>query len=91
MSSLIPTPSCKLLLLVSRASPLSHQDGSGGMFHSGETLMNDHLIFVCSYTGSSLIANVAYDLFTNSDCGTTPQYEIMVWSTPSCCEECLNK
>ncbi|KAI6607080.1 Endoglucanase cel12C [Pyricularia oryzae] len=32
-----------------------------------------------SYTGNSMVANVAYDLFTNSNCGTTPEYEIMVW------------
>lgn len=32
-----------------------------------------------SYTGSNVIANVAYDLFSNSDCGTTAQYEIMIW------------
>ncbi|KAH6670981.1 endoglucanase-1 [Plectosphaerella plurivora] len=32
-----------------------------------------------SYSGSNLVANVAYDLFTNSNCGTTPEYEIMVW------------
>ncbi|KAL8404610.1 hypothetical protein RB594_009457 [Gaeumannomyces avenae] len=31
------------------------------------------------YSGSNLIANVAYDLFTSSNCGTTPEYEIMVW------------
>jgi xyloglucan-specific endo-beta-1,4-glucanase len=31
------------------------------------------------YTGSNMVANVAYDLFSNSDCGTTPQYEIMIW------------
>ncbi|VUC37166.1 unnamed protein product [Clonostachys rosea] len=32
-----------------------------------------------SYTGSNLVANVAYDLFSNDDCGSTPLYEIMVW------------
>ncbi|KLU85402.1 endoglucanase [Magnaporthiopsis poae ATCC 64411] len=32
-----------------------------------------------SYSGSNLVANVAYDLFTNSNCGTKPEYEIMVW------------
>ena len=25
------------------------------------------------------MANVAYDLFSNSDCGSTPAYEIMIW------------
>lgn len=32
-----------------------------------------------SYTGSSLVANVAYDLFSNNDCGSTPLYEVMIW------------
>lgn len=32
-----------------------------------------------SYSGSNLVANVAYDIFTNNDCGSTPLYEIMVW------------
>ncbi|KAI9168101.1 endoglucanase [Paramyrothecium foliicola] len=32
-----------------------------------------------SYSGSNLVANVAYDLFSNGDCGSTPQYEIMIW------------
>ncbi|KAH8599780.1 glycoside hydrolase family 12 protein [Bisporella sp. PMI_857] len=32
-----------------------------------------------SYTGSSVIANVAYDLFTSSTTTGSPQYEIMIW------------
>ncbi len=33
-----------------------------------------------SYTGSSLVADVAYDLFTSSSAGsTTANYEIMIW------------
>ena len=32
-----------------------------------------------SYTGSSLVANVAYDLFTATTPSGTPEYEIMVW------------
>ncbi|KAM0322252.1 hypothetical protein ACHAQA_009540 [Verticillium albo-atrum] len=32
-----------------------------------------------SYTGTGVVANVAYDLFTNSDCGTKPEYEVMIW------------
>lgn len=30
------------------------------------------------YTGSNIIANVAYDLFTSSG-STTPEYEVMIW------------
>ncbi|CAH0022241.1 unnamed protein product [Clonostachys rhizophaga] len=32
-----------------------------------------------SYTGTDIVANVAYDLFSNTDCGDTPEYEIMIW------------
>lgn len=26
------------------------------------------------YTGSGVVASVAYDLFSNADCGTTPEF-----------------
>ncbi|KAJ2892908.1 endoglucanase [Zalerion maritima] len=32
-----------------------------------------------SYDGTDIVANVAYDIFTNSDCGDTAEYEIMIW------------
>ncbi|TQN69983.1 Endoglucanase cel12C [Colletotrichum shisoi] len=32
-----------------------------------------------SYSGSGLVANVAYDLFTSSSASGSPQYEIMIW------------
>ena len=33
-----------------------------------------------SYSGSSIVADVAYDLFTASSCSsTTAEYEIMIW------------
>ncbi|KZL85887.1 glycosyl hydrolase family 12 [Colletotrichum incanum] len=32
-----------------------------------------------SYSGSGLVANVAYDLFTSSTASGSPQYEIMIW------------
>ncbi|EEY17001.1 Endoglucanase cel12C [Verticillium nonalfalfae] len=32
-----------------------------------------------SYTGSSLVANVAYDLFTGNTADSAPAYEIMIW------------
>jgi xyloglucan-specific endo-beta-1,4-glucanase len=32
-----------------------------------------------TYTGSSLIANVAYDLFTSSTATGSAEYEIMIW------------
>ncbi|KAH9870044.1 hypothetical protein J1614_006966 [Plenodomus biglobosus] len=32
-----------------------------------------------SYTGSNMVANVAYDLFTSSRAGGSPEYEIMIW------------
>ncbi|KAI0154404.1 family 12 glycosyl hydrolase [Xylariaceae sp. FL1272] len=32
-----------------------------------------------TYTGSSLVANVAYDLFTSSTSSGSSEYEIMVW------------
>ncbi|KAI0877110.1 family 12 glycosyl hydrolase [Hypoxylon argillaceum] len=32
-----------------------------------------------SYTGSSLVADVAYDLFTSSSAGGSSEYEVMVW------------
>ncbi|PVI04772.1 glycoside hydrolase family 12 protein [Periconia macrospinosa] len=32
-----------------------------------------------TYTGSSLIANVAYDLFTSSTANGAAEYEIMIW------------
>ena len=33
----------------------------------------------CSYTGSSLRANVAYDTFVGTSCGGAQAYEVMVW------------
>ncbi|KAI1751161.1 family 12 glycosyl hydrolase [Xylaria castorea] len=32
-----------------------------------------------SYTGSNMVANVAYDLFTSSTASGTSEYEVMVW------------
>ncbi|KAM9882399.1 xyloglucan-specific endo-beta-1,4-glucanase A 2 [Verticillium dahliae] len=32
-----------------------------------------------SYTGTGVVANVAYDLFTSSDCSAKPEYEVMIW------------
>lgn len=32
-----------------------------------------------SYTGSNMVANVAYDLFTSSKADGSPEYEIMIW------------
>ncbi|KAF9871164.1 glycosyl hydrolase family 12 [Colletotrichum karsti] len=32
-----------------------------------------------SYSGSGIVANVAYDLFTSSTADGSPQYEIMIW------------
>lgn len=32
-----------------------------------------------SYTGSSIVADVAYDMFTSSTAGGTSAYEIMIW------------
>lgn len=32
-----------------------------------------------SYSGSSLIANVAYDLFTSSTASGSAEYEVMIW------------
>lgn len=32
-----------------------------------------------SYSGSGLVANVAYDLFTSSTASGSAQYEIMIW------------
>ncbi|KAI0420389.1 family 12 glycosyl hydrolase [Xylaria grammica] len=32
-----------------------------------------------SYTGSNMVANVAYDLFTSSSASGSSEYEIMVW------------
>jgi xyloglucan-specific endo-beta-1,4-glucanase len=32
-----------------------------------------------SYTGSNMVANVAYDLFTSSSPSGKYEYEIMVW------------
>ena len=32
-----------------------------------------------SYSGSGLIANVAYDIFTASTADGAPEYEIMIW------------
>lgn len=32
-----------------------------------------------SYTGSNMVANVAYDLFTSSSSTGTYEYEIMIW------------
>jgi xyloglucan-specific endo-beta-1,4-glucanase len=36
-------------------------------------------LIISSYTGSDLVANVAYDILTSSDCGSIPEYEIMIW------------
>ncbi|KAI8932654.1 hypothetical protein NX059_010150 [Plenodomus lindquistii] len=35
--------------------------------------------FNWSYSGSSLVANVAYDLFTASTASGTSEYEVMIW------------
>jgi xyloglucan-specific endo-beta-1,4-glucanase len=32
-----------------------------------------------TYTGTSLVANVAYDLFTSSTATGSAEYEIMIW------------
>ncbi|KAF4304638.1 hypothetical protein SLS57_001719 [Botryosphaeria dothidea] len=32
-----------------------------------------------AYTGSNIVANVAYDLFTSSTVGGSEEYEIMIW------------
>jgi xyloglucan-specific endo-beta-1,4-glucanase len=32
-----------------------------------------------TYTGNSMVANVAYDLFTSSSVAGSAQYEIMIW------------
>ena len=32
-----------------------------------------------TYTGSNIVANVAYDLFTGATATSSPQYEIMIW------------
>ncbi|KAF2231397.1 glycoside hydrolase family 12 protein [Viridothelium virens] len=32
-----------------------------------------------SYTGSNIIADVAYDIFTGASAGSSAQYEIMIW------------
>lgn len=32
-----------------------------------------------SYTGSNLVADVSYDLFTSSSAGGSNEYEIMIW------------
>lgn len=31
------------------------------------------------YTGTSIVANVAYDLFTSSTASGSAEYEIMIW------------
>ena len=36
-------------------------------------------VYKWSYTGSSIIANVSYDLFTSSKAGGDGEYEIMIW------------
>lgn len=33
----------------------------------------------CRYTGSNLVANVAYDLFTASTATGSPEFEFMIW------------
>lgn len=33
----------------------------------------------CSYTGSNIIADVAYDMFTSSSTGGSAEYEVMIW------------
>ena len=32
-----------------------------------------------SYTGSSIVADVSYDMFTSSSAGGSNEYEIMIW------------
>lgn len=32
-----------------------------------------------SYTGSDIVADVSYDLFTSSSAGGSNEYEIMIW------------
>jgi xyloglucan-specific endo-beta-1,4-glucanase len=32
-----------------------------------------------SYTGSDLVADVSYDMFTSSSAGGSNEYEIMIW------------
>jgi xyloglucan-specific endo-beta-1,4-glucanase len=34
---------------------------------------------MCSYTGSDIVADVSYDIFTSSTSGGASEYEIMVW------------
>lgn len=33
----------------------------------------------CSYSGSNMVADVAYDLFTSSTAGGSAEYEVMIW------------
>lgn len=37
------------------------------------------LIIVNRYTGTSIVANVAYDIFTSSTATGSAEYEIMIW------------
>ena len=32
-----------------------------------------------SYTGSDIVADVSYDMFTSSTAGGSNEYEIMIW------------
>jgi xyloglucan-specific endo-beta-1,4-glucanase len=36
-------------------------------------------VYKWAYTGSSIVANVSYDLFTSSKAGGANEYEIMIW------------
>ena len=36
-------------------------------------------ILANSYTGTSIVANVAYDIFTASTSGGAAEYEVMIW------------
>lgn len=36
-------------------------------------------VWTWSYSGSNIIANVAYDLFTGSSASGSPEYEVMIW------------
>jgi xyloglucan-specific endo-beta-1,4-glucanase len=44
------------------------------------SISNPELVLIpCSYTGSNIIADVAYDLFTSSTATGSDEYEIMIW------------
>lgn len=60
---------------------LSPVHGSGGepnpisLFEKPHNFINTRP----SYTGSSVVANVAYDAFTSSSTGGSAEYEVMIW------------